>query len=61
LAAGFEGLDDEHAAAAAGARLGEWLRRRCIDFDRRFGCRRCQSQEFARSRDSIDRVLTGAW
>ncbi len=39
LAAGLEGLDDEHAAATAGARLGEWLRRRRIDFDRLFGRR----------------------
>src|SRR5712691_1793224 len=48
LAAGLEGLDDEHAAATARARLGEWLRRRRIDFDRLFGHGRCQSQEFAR-------------
>src|ERR1700694_2786345 len=59
LAAGGEGLDDEHAAAAAGARLGEWLRRRCIDFDRRFGWRRCQSQEFARSRDRFGAIRAG--
>jgi hypothetical protein len=58
LAAGVEGLDDEHAAAAAGARLGEWLRR-CIDFDRRFGCRHCQSQEFARSRDRLGAIRAG--
>jgi hypothetical protein len=48
LAAGLEGLDDEHAAATAGARLRERLRRRRIDLDRLFGRWRCQSQEFAR-------------
>jgi hypothetical protein len=47
LAAGLEGLDHEHATATARARLGEWLRRCRIDFDRRFGRRRCQFQEFA--------------
>src|SRR4029077_5639763 len=59
LAAGVEGLDDEHAAAAAGARLGEWLRRRWVDFDRRFGCRAFQSQEFARSRDRLGAIRAG--
>ena len=47
MAAGIEGLDDEHATATARARLGEWLRCCRIDFDRRFGRRRCQFQEFA--------------
>src|SRR5260221_9771753 len=59
LAAGIEGLDDEHAAATARARLGEWLRRRRIDFDRGFGCRRCQSQEFAHLRDRLGAVRAG--
>jgi len=59
LAAGIEGLDDEHAAATARARLGEWLRRRRIDFDRGFGRRRCQSQEFAHSRDRLGAVRAG--
>jgi len=60
LAAGLEGLDDEHAAAAAGARLGEWLCCRRIDLDRRFGRRRrCQSQEFARSRDRLGADCAG--
>src|SRR6266851_2522366 len=59
LAAGLEGLDDEHAAATAGARLGEWLRRCRIDFDRLFGRRRCQSQEFAHSRDRLGAVRAG--
>jgi len=49
FAAGLEGLDHEHAAATARTGLGEWLRRR-IDLDRLFGRRRCQSQEFVRSR-----------
>jgi hypothetical protein len=57
LAAGIEGLDHEHVAATAGARLSEWLRRRRIDFDRRFGRRRCQSEEFAHSRDGLGAVL----
>jgi hypothetical protein len=59
LAAGIEGLDDEHAAATAGARLGECLRRRRIDFDRLFGRRRCQSQELAHSRDRLGAVRAG--
>src|SRR5216684_2101797 len=59
LAAGLEGLDDEHATATAGARLGEWLRRRRIDLDRLFGRRRCQSQELARSRDRLGAVRAG--
>src|ERR1700756_2656561 len=59
LAAGIEGLDDEHAAATAGARLGEWLRRRRVDFDRLFGRRRCQCQEFADSRDRLGSVCAG--
>jgi hypothetical protein len=56
LAAGIEGLDDEHAAATAGARLGEWLRRRRVDFDRLFGHRSCQCQEFAHSRDRLGSI-----
>src|SRR5216684_1050871 len=59
LAAGLEGLDDEHAAATAGTRLREWLHRRRIDLDRLFGRRRCQSQEFARSRDRLGAVGAG--
>ena len=59
LAAGVEGLNDEHAAATAGARLGEWPRRRWIDFDRRFRRRRCQSQELARSRDRLGAICAG--
>src|SRR6202795_2616788 len=59
LAAGLEGLDDEHAAATAGTRLNECLRRRRINFDRRFGRRRCQSQEFARSHDRFGAVRAG--
>ena len=59
LAAGLEGLDDEHAAAAAGARLCEWLGRRRIDLGRRFGRRRCQSQQFTRSRDRLGAVRAG--
>jgi hypothetical protein len=59
LAAGIEGLDDEHAAATAGARLSEYLRRRRIDFDRLFGRRRCQSQEFAHSRDRLGAIRAG--
>jgi acyl-CoA dehydrogenase len=38
LATGLEGFDDEHAAATAGARLGEWLGCRWIDPDGRGGC-----------------------
>jgi len=34
LAAGLEGLDDEHATATARAGLGEHLRRRRINLDR---------------------------
>jgi len=59
LAASIEGLNDEHAAAAARARLGEWLRRRRIDFDRLFGHRRGQTQELARSRDRLGAVRAG--
>ena len=59
LAAGLEGLDHEHTAATARARLGKHLRRRRIDLDRLFGRRRCQSQEFARSRDRLGAVRAG--
>jgi hypothetical protein len=59
LAASLEGFNDEHAAATARARLGEWLRRRRSDFDRRFGHGRCQSQEFAHSRDRLGAVCAG--
>jgi len=59
LAASREGLDDEHAAATARTRLGEWLRRRRIDLGRLFGRRRCQSQEFTRSRDRLGAVRAG--
>jgi hypothetical protein len=59
LAAGIEGVDDEHASAAARARLGEHLRRRRIDLDRLFGNRSGQTQEFARSRDRLGAVRAG--
>jgi hypothetical protein len=45
LAAGLEGLDDDHAAAAARTGLVEYLRRRWIDFDRLLDYRRGQTQE----------------
>src|SRR3979411_1323612 len=59
LAAGIEGLDDEHAAATAGARLGECVRRRRIDFDRLLGRRRRPSREFAHSRDRLGAIRAG--
>ena len=59
MAAGLEGLDHEHAAAAAGTRLCQWLRRRRIDLDRRFGRGRCQSQEFTRPCDRLGAVWAG--
>jgi hypothetical protein len=59
LAAGLEGLNDEHAAATAGARLGEWPRRRWIDLDRGFGRRRGQTQELSRPRDRLGAVCAG--
>jgi hypothetical protein len=59
LAAGCEGLDDEHAAATAGTRLGEWLGCRWIDFDGLFGRRLCQPQVFARLRDRLGPVGAG--
>src|SRR5271168_1580334 len=59
LAAGLEGLDDDHAAAAAGASLRKHLRHRWIDLDRLLGYRRGQSQEFARSRDCLDAIAGG--
>src|SRR5271167_36349 len=59
LAAGIEGLDDEHAAATAGTRLGEWLGCRWIDLDGLFGRRRCQSQKFTRSRDRLGAIAAG--
>ena len=59
LAAGLEGFNDEHAAATAGARLGEWLRHRWIDFGRLLGHRRCHSEEFARSHDGLGAVRAG--
>ncbi len=59
LAAGLEGLDHEHTAATAGARLGKHLRRRRIDLDRLFGHRGGQSQELARPRDRLGAVRAG--
>src|SRR5450631_4912857 len=59
LAAGLEGLDDEHATATARARLGEHLRRRRINLDRFLGHRRGQTQEFARPRDRLGAVHAG--
>ena len=59
LAAGLEGLDDEHAAAAAGARLGECLRRRRVDLDRLLGRGRCQSQELTRLGDRLGAFAAG--
>jgi hypothetical protein len=35
------------------------VRRRRVDFDRLFGRRRCQSQEFAHSRDRLGAVGAG--
>ena len=55
----IEGLDDEHAAATAGTRLGEWLGCRWIDLDGLFGRRRCQSQKFTRSRDRLGAIAAG--
>ena len=59
LAAGREGLDDEHAAATARTRLGEWLRRRRIDLDRLLGHRRGQTEELACSRDRLGAIAGG--
>jgi hypothetical protein len=59
LAASLEGLDHEHTSATAGTRLCEWLRRRRIDFDRRFGRRRCQFQEFTCLRDPLGAFRAG--
>ena len=59
LAAGLEGLDDEHAAAAAGARLGERLCYRRIDLDRFLCHRRGQTEEFACPRDRLGAVRAG--
>jgi hypothetical protein len=42
-----------------GARLGERLRRRRIDFDRLLSRRRCQSEEFAHPRDRLGAVRAG--
>ena len=59
LAAGLEGLDDDHAAAAAGARVGKRLRRRRIDLDRLLGCGCCPTQELARPRDRLGAIAAG--
>src|SRR5216684_4970985 len=59
LAAGLEGLDHEHAAATARARLGDWLRRRRIDLDRFLGHRCGQTQELARPRDRLGAIAAG--
>src|SRR5713226_3753465 len=59
LAAGLEGLDHEHAAATARARLGDWLRRRRIDLDRFLGHRCGQTQELARPRNRLGAIAAG--
>ena len=57
FAAGLEGLDDEHATAAAGAWMRERLRR--IDLGRLFGGRHGQVQELARRGDGVGTVAAG--
>ena len=59
LAAGLEGLDDDHAAAAAGAWLGERLRRRRIGLGRLLGLGRGQAQQLARPRDGLGAIAAG--
>ena len=59
LAAALEGLDDKHAAATVGARLGDWLGGRRIDLGGFFERRRGQAQEFACSRDRLGAVGAG--
>jgi hypothetical protein len=56
LAAGLEGLDDKHAAATVGARLGDWLGGRRIDLGGFFEGRGGQAQEFACSRDRLGAI-----
>ena len=57
LAAGLEGLDDDHAAAAAGARVREWLRR--IGVACRLGRRWGQVEEFAHGFDRFVAIGAG--
>jgi hypothetical protein len=59
LAAGLEGLDDEHAAAAAGAWVGERLCRCWVGLDRLVGRRWGQVQEFARRGDCVGAIAAG--
>ena len=57
LAAGLEGLDDDHAAAAAGARVGERLRR--IGVARRLGRRWGQVEELSHGFHRFGAIAAG--